>query len=132
VGLCNIPMMRMTKRLTILPGGERGEARVDIVSAVGCYIRDLLMLPHLIRRMMATQQEVLDKLTAVGAGVDNIAGDVANIKQQLADALAGQDQAVQSALQPVSDALDALVTKTQALADATPDPETPVPPADNG
>lgn len=81
---------------------------------------------------MATQEEVLAKLASVGSAVDNVAGDVANIKQQLADALAGQDAAVAAALQPVSDALDALFTKTQALADATPDPEVPVPPVDEG
>lgn len=96
------------------------------------YLVDLFALPTRVREIMATQQEILDKLAAVGSGLDNIAGDVSNIKQQLADALAGQDAAVAAALQPVSDSLDALVTKTQALADATPDPETPLPPVDNG
>lgn len=91
------------------------------------YIKDLFALPTNVRMIMATQEEVLAKLTAVGSSLDNIAGDLVNVKQQLADALAGQDAAVQAALQPVSDSLDSLVERAQALADATPDPEQPVP-----
>lgn len=105
---------------------------MEIVMAVWSYIRDLLMLPILIRRIMATLEEVLAQQAATSGAVSNIAADVQRLKDQIDSILAGEqgriDAAVAEALQQVSDGMAPIVASAEALAAATPDPEPPVEP----
>lgn len=101
---------------------KRGE---DFVPNIGEWLDGWLELPSLIRRIMATLEEVQAQVTAAGEATNNIAADVQRLKDQIDSILAGEqgriDAAVQAALQQVSDQMTPLVTQLQGVASETPE-----------
>lgn len=71
----------------------------------------------LLNKINMTTEEAVAKVTAQGAQLDKVYGEVAGIKQALADAIA----AGQTVPQPLADAIEAAGAKIQAVDDLTPD-----------
>ena len=71
---------------------------------------------------MATSEELNQRLVAA---TSNIAGDLQRVKDQVAQAIADKDQAVQDAVNSALAPLDASISQLESLAAENPEPETP-------
>jgi predicted nucleic acid-binding Zn-ribbon protein len=87
---------------------------------------------HMRLEVAALKADMDQKFAAIKANVENIGGDVTNLGTQIADLKAKLEAAGKldaedlAAFDEIKSGADAIVDRTKAIADETPEPEPPV------